>query len=37
MEAVIQKNKLSEMLKEINEKNIHDEIETYGPVGNEIW
>jgi hypothetical protein len=31
------KNKLSEMLNEINEKNIHDEIETNGPVGNEIW
>jgi antitoxin MazE len=31
------KNKLPEMLNEINEKNIHAEIETNGPVGNEIW
>jgi antitoxin MazE len=31
------KNKLSEMLNEINEKNIHGEVETNGPVGNEIW
>jgi len=33
----IQKNKLSEMLGRINEKNIHKEIETGGPVGKEIW
>ncbi|MDR3341613.1 MAG: AbrB/MazE/SpoVT family DNA-binding domain-containing protein [Treponema sp.] len=32
-----EKNKLSEMLKAINEQNIHEEIETNGPVGNEIW
>ena len=31
------KNKLSEMLSEINEQNIHSEIETTGPVGKEIW
>jgi antitoxin MazE len=31
------KNKLSEMLDNINEKNIHGEIETNGPVGNELW
>jgi antitoxin MazE len=31
------KNKLSEMLGKINEKNIHGEVETNGPVGNEIW
>jgi antitoxin MazE len=33
----IQKNRLSEMLSEINEQNIHKEIETEGPVGKEIW
>jgi len=33
----IQKNKLSEMLSNINKQNIHKEIETSGPVGNEIW
>ena len=33
----IQKNKLSEMLGRINEKNIHKEIETGGHVGKEIW
>ena len=33
----IQKNKLSEMLSQINEKNIHKEIETGRPVGKEIW
>jgi len=33
----IQKNKLSEMLNNINEKNIHEEIETGKPVGKEIW
>jgi antitoxin MazE len=31
------KNKLSEMLNEINEKNVHGEVEANGPVGNEIW
>ena len=31
------KNKLSEMLKQIDEQNIHEEIKTTGPVGNEIW
>jgi antitoxin MazE len=31
------KNKLSEMLSKINDKNIHGEVETNGPVGNEIW
>jgi antitoxin component of MazEF toxin-antitoxin module len=31
------KNKLSEMLNQINETNIHKEIETTGPVGKEIW
>jgi len=33
----IEKNKLSEMLDNINEQNIHQEIETGGPVGKEIW
>jgi len=33
----IQKNKLSAMLSNINEQNIHKEIETSGPVGKEIW
>jgi antitoxin MazE len=32
-----QKNKLSEMLNEITEQNIHKEIETGNPVGKEIW
>jgi antitoxin MazE len=31
------KNKLSEMLSQINEQNIHEEIKTTGPVGKEIW
>ena len=29
--------KLSEMLSKINEQNIHEEIETSGPIGKEIW
>ena len=33
----IQKNKLSEMLSQINAQNIHEEIKTTGPVGKEIW
>jgi len=33
----VQKNKLSEMLSNINENNIHKEVETGGPVGKEIW
>ncbi|MDR1388923.1 MAG: AbrB/MazE/SpoVT family DNA-binding domain-containing protein [Treponema sp.] len=32
-----ERNKLSEMLNKINEKNIHGEVETNGPVGNEVW
>jgi antitoxin MazE len=32
-----EKNTLSEMLCAINEKNIHEEIKTAGPIGNEIW
>jgi antitoxin MazE len=33
----VKKNRLSEMLSNINENNIHKEIETGGPVGKEIW
>ena len=33
----VQKNKLSEMVNNINENNIHKEIETGGPVGKEVW
>ena len=33
----VQKKLLSEMLNEINEKNIHKEIETGSLVGKEIW
>jgi antitoxin MazE len=32
-----EKSKLSEILNKINEKNVHSEVETNGPVGNEIW
>jgi len=31
------KNNLSEMLNNINEQNIHKEIDTGNPVGKEIW
>jgi antitoxin MazE len=31
------KDALSEMLDAINEQNIHEEAETGGPVGKEIW
>jgi antitoxin component of MazEF toxin-antitoxin module len=31
-----EKNKLSEILRKINKKNIHAEVETNGPVGNEL-
>ncbi|MDR1252625.1 MAG: hypothetical protein LBK62_10755 [Treponema sp.] len=30
------KNKLLEMLDTINEQNIHEEVETNGPLGKEI-
>ena len=33
----IRKNNLSDMLTLINEQNIHEEIKSTGPVGNEIW
>jgi antitoxin MazE len=31
------KDALSGMLDAINEQNIHEEVETNGPVGKEIW
>jgi antitoxin MazE len=31
------KKALSEMLTQINEENIHNEVETNSPTGNEIW
>jgi antitoxin MazE len=33
----IRKSKLSEILGQINEQNIHEEINATGPVGKEIW
>jgi len=33
----VKKSRLSEMLEQITDQNIHGEIETTGPVGNEIW
>ena len=33
----IKKNKLAEMLDNINEYNLHEEIDTGEPVGKEIW
>ena len=33
----LKKIKLSEMLSLINNENIHEEIKTSGPIGNEIW
>ena len=33
----IRKNNLSEMISLINKQNIHEEIKSTGPVGNEIW
>jgi antitoxin MazE len=33
----IKKSKLAEILEKVNDENIHQEIETTGPVGNEIW
>ena len=33
----LKKNILSEMLSLINNENIHEEIKTSGPVGNEVW
>ena len=31
------KTQLADMLSGINVKNLHEEVETGGPVGNEIW
>ena len=33
----IKKSNLSEMLKDINDKNKHQKIEITGPVGKELW
>ena len=33
----VKKNRLSEMLEKVNKENIHQEVETIGPVGNETW
>ena len=33
----IRKTRLSEMLEKISDENIHQEIGTTGPVGNEVW
>jgi len=33
----VQKYKLAEMLDEINEQNLHEEINWGKPVGKEIW
>jgi antitoxin MazE len=33
----VKKSRLSEMLDKINDQNLHQEIETTGPVGKEIW
>ncbi|GHV85764.1 multidrug transporter MatE [Spirochaetia bacterium] len=32
-----EKTRLADMLSGINDKNLHEEVETDGPVGNEIW
>jgi len=33
----IRKNRLSEMVNEINDQNLHAEMDTGRPVGKEIW
>ena len=33
----VRKNRLAEMLEMVNDENIHQEVESTGPVGNEIW
>jgi len=33
----VKKNKLSEMIGQINKQNLHKEIHTGEPVGKEIW
>ena len=33
----VKKSKLSEMLDNINDQNLHQEIDWGKPVGNEIW
>jgi antitoxin MazE len=32
-----EKDKLLKILNKINEKNVHGEVGTDGPMGNEIW
>jgi antitoxin MazE len=36
-ELSLKEDTLSEMLTRIKEENIHGEITTNGPIGNEIW
>jgi antitoxin MazE len=33
----IPKNSLSEMLSKITERNLHEAVEAFGPLGKEIW
>jgi antitoxin MazE len=33
----MRKSCLSEMLSKITEQNIHEEVDTGGPVGKEVW
>ena len=33
----VQKNRLSEILNEINDQNLHEEIDWGKPAGKEIW
>jgi len=33
----VRKSRLSEMLEQITDQNVHQEVETTGPVGKEIW
>ncbi len=31
------KKNLNELLQKINKTNIHSEVDTFGPIGKEIW
>jgi len=33
----VKKSRLSEMLDNINDDNVHEEVTTTGPVGKEVW
>jgi len=33
----VKKSRLPEILEKINDQNLHQEIETTGPVGKEVW